>query len=221
MVAVKLHYTVGRYGGDSQRGMEGYFQFYIPRDRAPEQYAEADAWCWDSGDWNGDGPGIEWERWDYNEPLTQQQLDIGRGLIQWLHTEWGFPLNWYDGPRIQAWNGYINHGSLASRGGLANHTDGILSHEWDYMGVAATIPTEEDDMYFMTNPANRTEWWCVSGNCKRKMTISETNAMKFVGKKAFDADTTWFNSLYGPPVNSGDLTNIANAVWTRTARTLS
>lgn len=141
MLNVKLHFTVGRFPGDYSIGKQGYFQFYIPRDNDPVQFAEANSICWDSGSWNGDGPGIEWERLSYDEPLTARQIINGGTIIRWLASTYGIPLTHYDGPRVPAYNGFINHGSLLGRGETQDHTDGVTAEEWALM-VAPPTPTK-------------------------------------------------------------------------------
>lgn len=153
MEVVKVHATAQNGAGNITVGKQGYFQFYCPKIGPGMQFAEADAICWDSGDFNDEGPGIEFEREGTGiylrdglqefEPLTPDQIVSGQTIFTWLHSEWGVPLNLYDGPRyptLPGFLGFINHGDLDS-----NRSDGITPAEWDLL---TGIPTEEiDGMY--------------------------------------------------------------------------
>jgi hypothetical protein len=116
MTAV-CHFTVGR--NSAPIGRQGYFQFLVARDGTVIQFAEADAVCWHAGSpWNGVGPGIEVEYlpgFD-DEIFTPAAYDATARLCQWLHDEWGIPLNFYDGDRIVSFHGFITHRSLIQTG---------------------------------------------------------------------------------------------------------
>jgi len=136
MRTVKCHYTVGVNSGSLIRN-QGLAQWLVDRDGTIHQYAECDAICWDSGEFNDDGPGIEIE---YYEPhdgdaiFTDAARDATAGLVHWLHNEWGVPLDYYDGPRVAegAFSGFIAHKSLQQRPDL-QHYDYWPREDWDRM----------------------------------------------------------------------------------------
>jgi hypothetical protein len=117
-------------------------QFLLPKMGVPWQFTEVDALCYDSPP-NTDGPGIEFERMGYHEPLTSDQLEWGGRIFQWLHDEWGVPLVHYDGPKVQGtipgFHGFANHGDLDR-----NRSDGVTPEEWDALiGGDMAIPDEQ------------------------------------------------------------------------------
>lgn len=139
MRAVKLHYTAGRYPGDYSVGKRGYFQFYVPKTLPAVQFAEADALCWDSGEWNNEGPGIEFERLDDSEPLTGYQIEAGGRIIRWLHEVWGVPLVFYDGDHdaVRGFSGFVTHRSIPRPN---DHVDYIDEADWLRMTAPAAPP---------------------------------------------------------------------------------
>src|SRR5262245_13290692 len=98
-------------------------QFLVPYDGVPWQFTEVDARCYDSGPYNGDGPGIEIESpvtggiipgTDLSEfrDLSDSQIHWTGEIFRWLHTEWGIDLDLYDGPRypdVRTLTGFVNH----------------------------------------------------------------------------------------------------------------
>lgn len=144
MECAKLHYTAGYRGGDYPIGLKGYFQFYVLKDGTPVQFAEADAYCMDSGNWNKYGPGIEFERLNDSEPLTDHQIEWGGKIIRWLSSSYGIPLTFYDtggdnAKRVDPpFEGFITHRSLRQPG----HVDYISQDDWDRM---VAVPKEEED----------------------------------------------------------------------------
>ena len=139
MVTAVAHFTVG---SDSRGvGRDGYFHFLVHRDASREngctQYAEIDALTWHAGDYNDDGPGIEYERrttGGYNaeglanaEPLTVNQVEWGNRIVAFC-AEHGIPATLYDGPRYGAsgFRGWANHHDLSS-----DRFDGLTRSEWD------------------------------------------------------------------------------------------
>lgn len=166
MRTVKVHFTVGTDSRALIRN-KGLAQFLFPKVGPPIQFAEVDAYCSDSGTWNGDGPGLEFERLSYDEALTADQIAAGARVITWLHAEWGFPLTLWDGERVVATDcGFINHGSVLGRGSEhADHTDGVTRAEWDAMTVteqamttagrpdAMLIPYGDTYLQFSVDPA--------------------------------------------------------------------
>lgn len=137
-----LHFTVGR--DSTSIGDAGYFNWLVPKDGPPIQFAEANSITWHAGSWNGDGPGIEFERMGYEEPLTDSQTEWGGRIIRWLSDNYGIPTTHYDGPRVPVYKGFINHGSLLGRGGdTQDHTDGVTDGEWSAMFTPAPPPASQ------------------------------------------------------------------------------
>lgn len=132
------HYTVGR---DSRPiGRRGYFQFLVSRDGTVTQFAEADAVCWHAGTpWNFRGPGIEVEYLDEDVIFTPAADRATGELVGWLHAEWGVPLDFYDGPRINSWSGFITHRSLIQTGDA--HSD-----YWPYLPLPDVAPEDSEEM---------------------------------------------------------------------------
>lgn len=152
MVTAVCHYTVGR---DSRPiGRQGYFHFLISRDGQVTQFCEADAVAWHAGDpWNGRGPGIEVEYLDEPDIFTPEAADACGRLNSWLSSEWGIPLNFYDGPRRSDWAGFITHRSLIQTGD--SHSD-----YWPYLptGAAPPLPPMEDTMWLILDTATQLNW---------------------------------------------------------------
>lgn len=154
---VKAHYTVGR--DSTGIGLQGYFQFLIARDGTVQQFAPVDALCWDSGEWNGMGPGIEVEYLpdaDGDQIFTPAAQASCGALVAWLASEWGVPLTYYDGPRLRredGFAGFISHRSLVQS---EEHFDYWPQADWDAMTAPvhtesvptppAPVPQEDDDM---------------------------------------------------------------------------
>ncbi len=167
MRAVKIHYTVGI---DSAYLGGRYFQILVRRNGEVVAFCPIDAYCWDSGEWNGEGPGIEFEYYppkDGPPPesiLTPEQIASAGPLFRWLHFEHGFPLSYYDAPasRInRGYRGFISHRSLIQK---VMHHDWISHAQWArIIGItkpapAPTVPTdEEDDPMLITFATNNTQ----------------------------------------------------------------
>lgn len=153
--SVKCHYTVGRDSWALIRD-DGLAQFLVTRDGTVAQYAEVDALCYDSGEWNDDGPGIEIEYLDEPEGIfTDAARDATAGLIDWLHTEWDVPLDYWDGARLPegTWSGFIAHRSLQQSD---PHSDYWPRQDWDRMVTAAPSPVRnesEGSMFFLRSPS--------------------------------------------------------------------
>ena len=133
MRAVKIHYTVGI--NSAYLGRQGYFQFLIRRDGEVVQFCPTDGYCWDSGEWNREGPGVELEFYppvDGPAPaniVTGDQITSAGRLFRWLHSEHAFPLSFYDGPRIaRGYRGFITHRSLRQR---VQHHNYITHAQWN------------------------------------------------------------------------------------------
>ena len=108
-------------------------------------YAFFDALAWHAGDWNGYGPGIEVEflPGEDDSIFTSESLASTGSLVRWLHDEWGFPLEYYDGPRIDpVWDGFIAHRSLLG----GDHTDWWPREDWDQMVSGAPAKKDMNDM---------------------------------------------------------------------------
>lgn len=137
------HYTVGR--DSSGIGMDGYFHWLVGRDGSIQQYAEADAVTWHASEANTEGPGIEVEYYDEPEGIfTDAARNACGGLVRWLRDEWGFPADYYDGPRIQpgSHRGFQSHRSVQQTNG---HSDFWPAEDF-YAMVGPGAPGEDDDM---------------------------------------------------------------------------
>lgn len=152
----KAHFTVGT--DSTGRGLEGYFQFLVSRGGIVTQFAEADAYCMDSGEANSMGPGIEVEYLPDTD--TAIFTDLARAacafLIKWLGSEWGIPLQYHDGghdmtPTPGVYAGFLSHRSIIQ---TEEHSDYWPQADWDLM-IATPAPTpvpvptpteDEDDM---------------------------------------------------------------------------
>ena len=137
------HFTVGT--DSTAIGVRGYFQFLVRRDGQVVQFCEVDALAWHAGDWNSYGPGIEVEYLPGRDDaiFTPEALAATGGLVRWLNNEWGIPLNYFDGERIDpVWDGFIAHRSL--KGG--DHTDWWPREDWDQMVSGSPATKDMDDM---------------------------------------------------------------------------
>jgi len=146
MFSVKCHYTAG-YNSWGLIRDQGLAQWLVTRDGRVIQFCEADALCWDSGEWNDDGPGIEIEYRDEPEGMfTDAARQATSELIHWLNVEWGLPLNYYDGPRIPegSHNGFIAHRAIIQS---QPHGDFWPQEDWDLMvsGNAENAPEENPE----------------------------------------------------------------------------
>jgi hypothetical protein len=115
--SVVCHYTVGL--NSAPIGRRGYFQFLVSRDGTVTQFAEADAVNWHAGSpWNAYGPGVEIEHLPSVDDaiFTPAAYSATALLCQWLHSEWGVPLTFHDGPRLAGYHGFITHRSLIQTG---------------------------------------------------------------------------------------------------------
>lgn len=137
MDTVKVHCTAG-YNSYGICKNNGLIQWLIPYEGKRWQMAEADAWCFDSGPYNGWGPGFEIERpvtgglirpgLSEFRDLSQSQVDQLHELVWWLRDEWGFSLKLYDGPRYgcpSTYGGFVNHGDIEPQ-----RSDGVARGEW-------------------------------------------------------------------------------------------
>lgn len=138
MRACVLHYTVGV--DSTGVGLRGYFHFLVSKDGTVQQFCELNAIAWHAGEFNGEGPGVEFERMGDWEPLTFAQIASGGALIQWI-IENGIADNFYDGPRLAAgtYSGFITHRSLQQS---QPHSDYVTGDDWAAMrGMPAAPPS--------------------------------------------------------------------------------
>lgn len=152
VVSCVVHYTVGV----NSRGLirdEGLAEFLIDRDGTIWQFSEADAICYHAGyPYNGRGPGIEVEYYPDTDPVmfTDAARTATGGLVRWLNSEWGIPLDYYDNPdaRTADHHGFISHRSVIED--AAYHNDYWPRPDWDQMlaptPTPAPLPEDEDDM---------------------------------------------------------------------------
>ena len=164
MTTAVAHYTVGR--NSTGIGLRGYFHFLISRDGTVQQFCEADAVAWHAGDpWNGRGPGIEIEYLDEATIFTPAQHAACGALIAWLP----IPHQFYDGPRLTAWDGYITHRSLVQSGDP--HSDYWDQSDWDAMTAPPLLegdrmnprlyqdPTDTSGAVYVYDPNAHTKVW--------------------------------------------------------------
>lgn len=133
------HFTVGV--NSAPIGRRGYFTWLVGRDGTVTQFAEADALTWHAGEWNIYGPGIEVEYYsavDGDQIFTDAARDATGALVRWLNSEWGIPLDYYDGPRQSTsdQHGFMSHRSLVQ---TEQHYDFWPPADWDAM-VAPPAP---------------------------------------------------------------------------------
>ena len=155
MEAVKKHFTVGFFHSDYNIGVRGYFQWLIARDGQVYQFAEADAVCFDSGEWNDAGPGIEISYMPGVDDaiFTDAALESARALCRWLSVEWSVPLVDWTGGRIDEWTGFrgfIDHRELVQ---TEQHVDFWPDDAWQFI-IASDVPEQEDDMQTLFTPNN-------------------------------------------------------------------
>lgn len=138
MQSVVCHYTVGR--NSTNVGIQGYFHFLVSRDGRVQQFCEVDAVAWHAGDpWNSRGPGIEIEYLDEPAIFTPEAEAATGQLVSWLNSEWDVPLDFYDGPRVNAWRGFITHRALIQTGDP--HSD-----YWPHLPVGGPVPLDLADL---------------------------------------------------------------------------
>jgi N-acetylmuramoyl-L-alanine amidase len=157
MANIKLHYTVGV--DSTGIGIDGYFQFLIDKDGTVKQFAELNALCWDSGEWNPTGPGIEIERLGDWEPLTPQQVASCGALVKWIAAEWGIWLAFYDtwgdnGARVPVGGSptpYLTHRSLIQS---SQHVDYVTYDDW-----AAMLAEPDTNGGFLLALSDEQQWF--------------------------------------------------------------
>lgn len=178
--SVVCHYTVGR--NSTAIMLKGYYQFQANRDGTIYQAAEADAVCWHAGSpWNGYGPGIECEHLPgFDDELwTPPQYDAIARLCQWLHDEWGVPLDFYDGPRTNSHAGFITHRSLIQTGDA--HSDW-----WPELPRVTTPepPHQEAPLMgtFIQVPGDPVVWFFIAGARRAVPTVDYINLCQYLGQ---------------------------------------
>lgn len=169
------HETVGT--NSRQIGINGYFQFLLPKEGPAEQYCEWDAIAWHACEWNLWGFGLECERFP-GEPMTANQVWWAAYIILAVqeHTGQALTLDWIDyaipnpasGPV-----GYANHGALLIRA-CDPHSDGWTFDEWQQIirTIGGATPptsmkgTDQMDAIYGVDPADP-DW----GNAKSMLCI--------------------------------------------------
>jgi len=187
MEVVKAHYTAGYFAGDDAVGRRGYFQWLVDRDGSVYQYAEADALCYDSGEWNDNGPGIEISYRDQPTIFTEAARVACSGLIRWLHTEWNIPLEYWDGGRIAettGYRGFIAHRDLVQ---TEQHSDYWPQEDWDAMTNLAPLPLEET-MWLILDTATLNNW-LATANGMTLVPNEQVMDLVAAGIKRYDVDT--------------------------------
>lgn len=181
-----LHFTVGTDSRALIRD-QGLAQFLLPKVGAPFQFAEADAVCSHACEWNTAGPGLEFERLSWGEPLTPDQVFWGGRIIAWLRDTYGIPLAFHGGARLpigDGFRGFANHGSLVHRA-CDQHTDGVTADDFSRMvaGDKGAAP-----MAFLTTvegggPRGPGAVYCVQGNLISHVTNPDTiGLLQFTGE---------------------------------------
>jgi hypothetical protein len=187
--AVKCHYTVGRnsYG----IGVNGYFQWLITRNGTCYQFAEAGALCYDSGEWNDAGPGVEIEYHpDYDDVIfTPPARETARALARWLHDEQGYPLEHWGGDRISefaGWRGFIDHADLIQR---EQHYDYWPAADVAYIlgAPAAQLPKDEEMQLIHDIETNLD--WLATANGVRLTPTDQVWDLVAAGVKRYDLPT--------------------------------
>ena len=190
MRVVVCHYTVGY--NSAPIGLRGYFQFLVGRDGTVTQFAEVDAVCWHAGEWNVYGPGIEVEYRDEPTIFTDPQRAACGGLVGWLNSEWGVPLDYYDGPRQSPsdQHGFMSHRSLVQ---TEQHYDFWPVEDW----LAMIPPNEPEvpDMRILKGPDGA--FWITDGVVKR-----------YIGNP--DEFTMW--ATVGVPVHEGIAQSVLDTI---------
>lgn len=128
------HFTVGRDSYSLIKN-QGLAAFLLPKVGVPWQFAEADAVTAHACEWNRLGAGLEFERMNWNEPLTDDQIKWGGHIVRWFADNYGIPLVLHDGARLpigSPFRGSVNHGSLVHRA-CDQHTDGITQDDFARM----------------------------------------------------------------------------------------
>lgn len=219
MQAVKCHYTVGR--DSTGRGVEGYFQFLVARDGTIQQFCEADAYCWDSGEENKYGPGIEIEYLDEPEIFTDAALTATAGLVHWLNSEWGVPLTYHDGAHDVelggGYRGFISHHALIQ---TEQHSDFWPPEAWArIVGEAPVEPVKrfpirgapEMAAYRENKPQGGQRFWFVD-SARPALELDQKRWEAGIledGKRlcpVFDVTTAEMESIKTPVVGSGGST---------------
>lgn len=139
-----MHFTVGVNSRALIRD-RGLAQFLLPKVGRPFQFAESDAACIDACEWGDEGPGLEFERMSWDEPLTEDQIFWGGYLVQTLHEQDGYPLVFHGGARLpvgDGFRGFVNHGSLVHNA-CDQHTDGVTADDFARMIQGASVVTPE------------------------------------------------------------------------------
>lgn len=180
----KCHYTAG-YNSWALIKNQGLAQFLITRAGQIVQFAEVNAQCIDSGEWNDDGPGIEIEAApQYGQSVfTDASRDAAQALCMWLHTEWGIPLTYYDGPRIpeNTYRGFISHRSLIQS---QPHSDYWPAEDAAiiFAPPAPTPEPEEDDMGRLVSDKTGAWWVLHPSGWKWRVFAPDVDDLAYLGQ---------------------------------------
>ena len=141
-----LHRTQGNdsraLGKNRLHSSPGTFNFLI-RQGMLYCYYPANVRCSHAAGANG-GPGVEIEGFT-GIPVADADLELVGQLSHWLHTSYGVPLFFYDGPRrpTSGFRGFITHRSVATEPQWQHH-DYITAQEWaDAIGDSMPLTFED------------------------------------------------------------------------------
>lgn len=196
------HFTVGR---DSRALIRdrGLAAFLLPKIGQPFQFAPADAVTSHACEWNDEGCGLEFERMNWGEPLTPDQIHWGGVITRWQRDRYGIPGVLWDTFRLQIgdpYRGSVNHGSLVHRA-CDQHTDGITQADF----AAMMGGTEEDDMKgVFIKKANSPYVFYLFGNSKSYVPTQEVmSGLAYVGQaiddKAHVVADSFFDAIPDAP----------------------
>ena len=214
MERVKVHMTAGTNSYERCKNGTGtpwgitLCQILYPKVGVPWQFAPIDALCYDSGDFNDDGPGLEIEALEtevnyyrpglslFDGPNDNQRFWIGE-TARWLHSDWGTPLDLYAGPRFgsDGFRGFVNHGDLDSQ-----RRDGLSADEWARIIGAPTVSEEFDMLIVRTSDGHREA--VIDNQFFSFRSLASMPADRFV---ALDPDEWDYlhNALVQPPTAAG------------------
>lgn len=175
----KMHYTVGTNSADLI-ARKGLAQFLGNRDGTVTQFAEANAVCSDSCEWNVEGWGYEHECLDRGQ-INPAMIRCTARVIAWSRGAYGgFPIDrWalgpeYGGTRFDpgTFRGVINHDAARARR-CDQHFDGVTAAERDAIraaiggGASSSNDDQEDEdvtlVCFTTGPNGAPTYWAING----------------------------------------------------------
>lgn len=124
----------------------GTFQLTLCHDGTLHQHYPTNVRCSHAAGANKRTFGVEIEDYDETPLLRPQLVTLGR-LARWAAAEHGFPLAFYDGPRIwvdeSGFRGVLPHSSVDYPPNPAfRHVDDIKRHEWnEALRLTGDLPT--------------------------------------------------------------------------------